>query len=50
MNHRSIRSYKSTAVSKEDLDLIIKSSQAAASSIHGQQFTIISVRDEEKRK
>lgn len=50
MNHRSIRSYKSTPVSKEDLDLIIKSSQAAPSSIHGQQVTIISVRDEEKKK
>jgi FMN reductase [NAD(P)H] len=50
MDHRSIRSYNSTPVSNEDLDLIIKSSQAAASSIHGQQVTIISVRDEEKRK
>lgn len=49
-NHRSIRNYKSTPVSQEDLALIIKSSQAAPSSIHGQQVTIISVEDAEKKK
>lgn len=49
-NHRSIRNYKSTPVSKEDLSLIIKASQATPSSIHGQQVTIISVEDKEKKK
>ncbi|CAH2214903.1 NADPH-dependent oxidoreductase [Tepidibacter aestuarii] len=50
INHRSIRSYKKDSVSKEYLDIIIKSAQAAPSSINGQQMSIISVEDEEKKK
>ena len=49
-NHRSIRNYKSDAVSDEDLDLIVGASQAAPSSINGQQVTIISVKNAEKKK
>ena len=49
-NHRSIRNYKDDIVSEEDLDLIIRASQAAPSSINGQQVTIIGVKDEEKKK
>lgn len=49
-NHRSIRNYKSDAVSDEDLDLIVRASQAAPSSINGQQVTIISVKNAEKKK
>ncbi len=49
-NHRSIRDYKSDVVSDEDLDLIIGASQAAPSSINGQQVTIISVKNKEKKK
>lgn len=50
MNHRSIRSYKKDSISKEYLDIIIKASQAAPSSINGQQVSIISVEDENKKK
>ena len=48
-NHRSVRDYKSDAVSEADLDLIIKASQAAPSSINGQQVTIIGVQNVEKK-
>ncbi|APC42193.1 NADPH-dependent oxidoreductase [Clostridium estertheticum] len=48
-DHRSVRDYKSDAVSEEDLDLIIRASQAAPSSINGQQVTIISVQNIEKK-
>lgn len=49
-NHKSIRNYKADIVSDEDLDLIIGASQAAPSSINGQQVTIISVKNSEKKK
>ncbi|PNE07999.1 oxygen-insensitive NADPH nitroreductase [Priestia megaterium] len=49
-DHRSIRQYTDEAVSDEHLDTIIQSAQSAASSINGQQVTIISVQDKEKKK
>jgi len=49
-NHKSVRDYKPDAVSDEDLDLIVTASQAAPSSINGQQVTIISVKNIEKKK
>jgi len=49
-NHRSIRNYTAESISEEDLDLIIRASQSAPSSINGQQVTIIGVRDKEKKK
>lgn len=49
LNHRSVRSYSDKAIKKEDIDLIIKAAQQAPSSIDGQQVTIISVEDKEKK-
>ncbi len=49
-SHRSIRSYKKDPVSKEYLDTIIRAAQAAPSSINGQQMSIISITEEEKKK
>lgn len=49
LNHRSVRSYSDKAVKKEDIDLIVKAAQQAPSSIDGQQVTIISVEDKEKK-
>lgn len=45
INHRSIRNYTDQPVSDQDLKLIIESVQAAASSINGQQVTVISIQD-----
>ena len=49
-NHRSIRNYTSELISDEYLDLIIRASQSAPSSINGQQVTIIGVKDEKNKK
>ncbi|MGH4140346.1 NADPH-dependent oxidoreductase [Clostridium sp.] len=49
-NHRSIRSYTNESISDKDLDLIIRASQSAPSSINGQQVTIIGVRDTQRKK
>lgn len=49
-NHRSIRNYTDELISDADLDLIIRASQAAPSSINGQQVTIIGVKDTAKKK
>lgn len=49
-NHRSIRKYKDADVSREDLATIIDASQMAASSINGQQVSIIAVRDPKTKK
>ncbi|NQX61355.1 NADPH-dependent oxidoreductase [Paenibacillus qinlingensis] len=45
INHRSIRNYTEQPVSDQDLRMIIESVQAAASSINGQQVTVISIRN-----
>lgn len=44
-NHRSIRNYIDQPVSDQDLRMIIESAQAAASSINGQQVTVISIQN-----
>lgn len=49
-DHRSIRSYTDEPVSDEQLDLIIQAAQAAPTSINGQQFTVIAVKDKERKK
>lgn len=49
-DHRSIRSYTDETVSDEQLDLIIQAAQAAPTSINGQQFTVIAVKDKERKK
>jgi FMN reductase [NAD(P)H] len=48
--HRSFRQYLDRTVSKEDLDTIIRSVQAAPSWVNGQHVTIISINDLGRRK
>lgn len=48
-DHRSIRQYKSEAVSDAMLNEIIESAQAMPNSINGQQTSVIVVRDQEKK-
>jgi FMN reductase [NAD(P)H] len=48
-DHRSIRQYKDTPISPEQLDAIIAAAQAAPSSINGQQVTIIGIQDKERK-
>ncbi|WP_088103628.1 oxygen-insensitive NADPH nitroreductase [Halalkalibacter urbisdiaboli] len=47
--HRSYRAYQNKPVSHNELDAIIESAQWAPSWIHGQQVTIISVKEEDKK-
>ncbi|MDA7026490.1 NADPH-dependent oxidoreductase [Bacillus sp. CLL-7-23] len=49
-DHRSIRSYTDEPVSKTQLDSIIQSVQAAPTSINGQQVTVITVQEKERKK
>lgn len=49
INHRSIRNYTDQPVSDQDLKMIIESVQAAASSINGQQVTVISIQDQKTK-
>lgn len=48
-DHRSIRQYRSEAVSEEMLQAIIKSAQAMPNSINGQQTSVVVVRDQETK-
>lgn len=48
-NHRSIRSYTGEDVKEEHLNLILKSAMHAPSSINGQQWKIIIVKDQAKK-
>ncbi|MEC1520420.1 NADPH-dependent oxidoreductase [Neobacillus niacini] len=48
--HRSIRKYSPQQVSNEDLDTIIRSTQAAPSWVNGQHVTIISIKDPGRRE
>ncbi len=50
INHRSYLKYSDKPVSDDDLQQIIRAAQAAPSWINGQQVTIISVRDPERKK
>lgn len=47
--HRSIRSYTDEPISQDMLEKIIGAAQSAPSSINGQQVTIISVRDSDRK-
>ncbi len=49
-NHRSIRKYKDQDVKADDLDKILEAAQLAPSSINGQQWSVIVVKDEAKKK
>lgn len=48
-NHRSIRSYTGEEVKSEHLKEIIESAIMAPTSINGQQWSIIIVKDKEKK-
>ncbi len=47
--HRSIRKYKSDSVDEKHLEMILRATQAAPSSVNGQQWSIIVVRDQDKK-
>ncbi|AKG34209.1 FMN reductase [Paenibacillus durus ATCC 35681] len=49
-NHRSYREYSQRDVEQEVLEKIIGAAQAAPSWINGQHVTVISVRDEERKR
>lgn len=49
-DHRSIRSYTDEPVAQEQLDQIIEAVQSAPSSINGQQVTVITVQDKERKR
>lgn len=49
-NHVSIRKYKNENIKNEDLDKILKSTQFAPSSINGQQWSVIVIKDKETKK
>jgi FMN reductase (NADPH) len=50
LNHRSIRSFKKSPLSEEEIHTIVKSAQAASTSSYIQAYTIIGVRNPEKKK
>jgi nitroreductase len=50
MNHRSIRKFKSKAVEPEKLDLILKAGTRAATAGNLQQYSLIVVDDDEKKR
>lgn len=47
--HRSIRKYKQEPVDEKHLEMILRAAQAAPSSVNGQQWSIILVKDQEKK-
>lgn len=48
-NHRSIRSYREDMIPNDHIDAIIKAARCAANSVNGQSYTIIEVRDPDKK-
>lgn len=49
-SHRSIRKYKNKPVKEEHLKKILETAIHAPSSVNGQQFSVIVVKDDEKKK
>lgn len=49
-SHRSIRAYLDKPVKEAELEQIIKAVQAAPTSINGQQFSIVAVKNPDRRK
>lgn len=49
-NHTSIRRYKDEDIKEEDLNKILKSTQFAPSSMNGQQWSVIVVKDKETKR
>ncbi|WP_071394768.1 NADPH-dependent oxidoreductase [Bacillus tuaregi] len=50
LSHRSVRSYENKPVDEKELDQIIQAVQTAPNWINGQQFSIIAVKDTERKK
>ncbi|GAA0344915.1 oxygen-insensitive NADPH nitroreductase [Bacillus carboniphilus] len=50
LNHRSIRKFKDQPLSKEQIELIVKSAQAASTSSYIQAYSIIGVSDPAKKQ
>ncbi|MGE8203201.1 oxygen-insensitive NADPH nitroreductase [Heyndrickxia sp. NPDC080065] len=50
LNHRSIRKYEDKPLTEEQIEIIVKSAQAASTSSYVQAYTIIGVKDKEKKK
>ncbi|WP_100404937.1 NADPH-dependent oxidoreductase [Bacillus solitudinis] len=48
--HRSFRNYKNTPVPVDKLELVLEAAQWAPSWIHGQQVTVISIKDEDRKE
>lgn len=46
-NRRSVREFTGEKIKDEDLKLILKTAQRAASSVNGQQISLIVVRDKD---
>ncbi|UCZ51905.1 oxygen-insensitive NADPH nitroreductase [Bacillus shivajii] len=50
LNHRSIRKFKNTPLSNEQIETIVKSAQMASTSSYIQAYTIIGVKNKEKKE
>lgn len=50
LNHRSIRKFKNEPLTKETVQMIVKSAQAASTSSYIQAYSIIGVTDQRKKK
>ncbi|WP_066059355.1 oxygen-insensitive NADPH nitroreductase [Robertmurraya korlensis] len=50
VNHRSIRSFEDKPLTREQIEVIVKSAQAASTSSYIQAYSIIGVTDPEKKK
>jgi FMN reductase (NADPH) len=50
INHRSIRSFEDKPLTREQIEVIVKSAQAASTSSYIQAYSIIGVTDPEKKK
>lgn len=49
LNHRSIRSFTNQPIDKDQMEAILKTTQAGPSSINGQQMSVIVVTDQETK-
>lgn len=50
LNHRSIRSFTDQLLTAEEIDILVKSAQAASTSSYVQAYSIIGVSDPEKKR
>lgn len=50
LNHRSIRSFEDKPLTREQIEIIVESAQAASTSSYIQAYSIIGVTDREKKK